>query len=671
MHQAQRFASSRNRFYHEGRQAGNQVKDMNKPNYHPHIDGIRALAVLSVLLFHLELDFIPGGYTGVDMFFVISGFLITRLLYRDIQAGTFSFKRFYIRRIRRLAPALMAVLTGTFILGYLILTPSHFQRFSGALVSSVFSVSNVYFWAESGYFDSAAQLKPLLHTWSLSVEEQFYLAWPALIFFWRAHSSKGLLLIFVLLGLISLVAAKAMTPHLPEAAFYLMPPRVYEFAIGAILALLPAMAQLSNARKEILTLIGYSLIGYSVLAFNEFTPIPDLYALLPCLGAACLIAAGDARLSGRILVNPVSAYLGRISYSLYLVHWPIIVLYKHIRFTSMISERMAMLLLMLSLLTAHLLHVYIENRFRYPSEKKPTLKRQTICWAVPLLMCVVSVHVFNNNGWPHRFDAGALQAVGNLEDRRKERNDIKDHKDNLAHRAFDLKSDIRLLVVGDSHATDIFNALYVANPFPEKISVRLAYFDEHCYYLFDKNGKSEREANEQKLCRESYATIQKNPLIQQANWIVVSTRWDQSSLDYIDQFVEFLTSADNQVIISGRTAEFKNVPSLVYHEGLVSDITRRLAGARATWIDKLNLDVQAISESLGVYFLDKLPFLCSIAEQRCDVVDSGGLLLYTDYGHWSMEGASYFGARLWNEGPLLAWFNGENTHKHSECCDTN
>ena len=146
---------------------------MSDIKYQPEIDGLRAIAVLSVLLFHLEYTFIPGGYVGVDVFFVISGFLITRILYRDVSAGDFSFKRFYSRRIRRLAPALIAVLLVTFVAACFFLTPNFLERFSGALIASVFSVSNIFFWLESGYFDASADLKPVLHTWSLSVEEQF------------------------------------------------------------------------------------------------------------------------------------------------------------------------------------------------------------------------------------------------------------------------------------------------------------------------------------------------------------------------------------------------------------------------------------------------------------------------------------------------------------------
>jgi len=633
---------------------------MTKLNYHPHIDGVRAIAVLSVLFYHLEFDFIPGGFTGVDVFFVISGYLITRILYRDVQAGNFQFKRFYLRRLRRLGPALLAVLVITFAAAYLFLTPEHFQRFSGALITSVLSVSNIYFWSESGYFDANAHLKPLLHTWSLSVEEQFYLVWPALIFLARFLSARSLLLVFISVGAVSLIGAKAMTLTSPESAFFLMPFRIYEFTIGAAIALLPALTQLSNTKKEIVTMSGFALIGYSVLQFDSSTPFPDVYALVPCLGAACLIIAGDARLSGRILINPVSLYLGKISYSLYLVHWPIIVMYKHIRFITSVSERMGVVLLIMSLITAQLLYQYVENRFRHNNKQQPAYLPNWAWFAAPAIVCAASLHAYTGNGWAHRYDPGAVQAIGSLTERRHERNFYKEHESNLAFEAFDARSDTNVLVIGDSHATDFFNAMYSTNPDPDRLSLRLAYFDERCYYLLDPNSKNKESSARHNSCKTSFDEFLNNPLVDEASWIVISTRWDKTSLAYMATFIQTLQQRDSQVIVTGRTAEFSSVPSLLFKEGLVDDIEQRLAKRRNLRIDKLNEEVKQISESQGAQYLDKLPFMCDLATNSCDVVDANAKILYTDYGHWTLEGARYFGKRIWSDERVRAWLNVAN-----------
>jgi len=451
-----------------------------------------------------------------------------------------------------------------------------------------------------------------------------------------------------------------MTLYAPDAAFFLMPFRIYEFAIGAAIALLPALTQISNSKKEILTLVGFALVGYSVLQFDASTPFPDTYALVPCIGAACLILAGDARFSGRILVNPISLYLGQISYSLYLVHWPIIVIYKHVRFVTIVSERVGVVLLILSLISAHLLFRYVENRFRYTNKRQPSSTSRWVWLAVPILVCVASVHAFTGDGWSHRYDAKAIQAIGNLADRHHERNIYKEHESKFAYKAFDADSETKLLIIGDSLATDLFNALYSTNPDPDNLSLRLAYLGEHCYYLFDADGTSDKEPSVQHLCEESFNAFLDNPLVDQANWIIISTRWDRPSLPYMIPLIKALQQRNNKVIVSGRTAEFKNVPALVYNQGLVDDIEQRLAGSRVTWIDGLNEEVERNSKSGGAYYLDKLDFLCDITHQRCDVVDADGKILYTDYGHWTIEGARYFGERFWVDGPFLQWFEGDD-----------
>ena len=397
---------------------------MDVRKYQPEIDGIRAIAVLSVVFYHLEYKFIPGGFVGVDVFFVISGYLITRLLLKDAQSGNFSFKRFYLRRIRRLGPALLATLALTFLVSAVYLTPGHFQRFSGAMVASVFSVSNFYFWFESGYFDASAELKPLLHTWSLSVEEQFYLVWPALIAVLALRPRWMLPLVVLLLSVLSLLAARWFTAFEPSASFFLMPFRVYEFGIGAGLALwqllwLPEhQARVNKWLQEALCALGMALIAYSALAYSKATPFPDVNALVPCVGAALLIAFGQARYLGWLLRNPLSVWFGKISYSLYLVHWPIVVLYKHITFEDVVVGKTRIALMVLTLICAVLLYELVEKRFRFaqPPTDDSARKRARYWFAVPLLLMAFSAHAFMASGWSWRFDAAVVKAIGNIED---------------------------------------------------------------------------------------------------------------------------------------------------------------------------------------------------------------------------------------------------------------
>lgn len=634
---------------------------MRDIKYQPEIDGLRAIAVLSVLLFHLEYTFIPGGYVGVDVFFVISGFLITRILYRDVSAGDFSFKRFYSRRIRRLAPALIAVLLVTFVAACFFLTPNFLERFSGALIASVFSVSNIFFWLESGYFDASADLKPVLHTWSLSVEEQFYFVWPALLFLCAGRSRKILFVLFVVLGLISLMAARWFTVKDPTASFFLMPFRVYEFAIGAALAMVPVISlhsarPLPNALRELMCVSGLALIAYSVFIFDKTTPFPDVYALVPCVGAALLIAGGSAQVTGWALRNPVSVWLGKISYSLYLVHWPIVVLYKHITFEDVVVGKTRIALLILTLLAAVALYYLVENRFRYGiagagAGTGSGNKARKLAWfAVPLVLLAASAHAYTSSGWPARFDPALINAIGDIEAKQLIRRQYIEGPESLSNLPFDEakpddKEPLNILVVGDSHATDLFNALYFNLSDSASYSIRRLEIDDSCMYLFT-DGVTDQSAALQARCERQYESVQVSELPANADRILLSMRWEAASLDDLPVFIDFISSSGAPVIILGRTAEFKSVPALVMKNGLTPAIGKRVADTRSRNLDALNDTLRALAEEMNLPFVDKVPYLCDLAEGTCDVIDEQGKILYTDYGHWTVEGARFFGARM-------------------------
>ena len=618
-------------------------------NYEPHIDGIRCIAVLGVLFYHFGYKTIPGGFTGVDMFFVISGFLITRLLLADVKRESFTFTRFYLRRIRRLAPALIATLVVTFLVSAVFMTPDHFKRFSGASLASLFSTSNIYFWFESGYFDQSGSLKPLLHTWSLSVEEQFYFIWPALLFFMRAKTAKFIGAVFALLFVASLVASRLGTASIPSATFFLMPFRIYEFAIGAMLALIPLAMLRARWWSEILAAVGIVLAFISFTQFDKSTAFPDINALLPCVAAALLIAFGTSAVVGLLLRNPFSIFMGRISYSLYLVHWPVVVLYKHISFNDVLVGKTRIALLILTFMLAIGLHYLIENRFRTPIDApvRARVKRLAVWLSVPMLVVAFSVHAFATDGWSGRFNKNVIAAVGDIEAKQLIRREFIETPESASNMPFDEGRLVRVLVMGDSHATDGFNALYMTNPMPQTISVRRLEIDDVCLNLFVPGALSTESEFVQQRCNDHFDYLQASPLLDEATHVLISTRWEASSFEYIPAFVAYLRSHDNKVIIMGRTAEYKNVPSVVMKQGLSDDIEQLLAQDRDTSLDALNDELHLLSDSLGVGFIDKVPYLCNKARSACDVVNADGKILYTDYGHWTVEGALVFGQRMW------------------------
>jgi peptidoglycan/LPS O-acetylase OafA/YrhL len=333
--------------------------------YVPEIDGLRTVAVLSVLLYHVGFP-LSGGYVGVDVFFVISGYLITRMIRDEVVAtGRFDFLRFYVRRVRRLFPALWVTVAVTGLASALLLSPEQMLRFAASAGAALLSVSNLLFWLEADYFDALASTKPLLHTWSLAVEEQFYLVWPALLLLlFLRLGGRGTVAVLALLCIASVALGEYWIPRDPAAAFYLLPTRIAELGIGALLVWAGRFRPGGGPGLEAMLGLGLGLILYAAASFTEKTPFPGVNALVPCLGAALAIQGCRARRLGAALRWPPVVWLGRISYSLYLVHWPVVVLwgaYLYAPFGP--ADRWGMIAASVAL--AALQYHFVEERYRH------------------------------------------------------------------------------------------------------------------------------------------------------------------------------------------------------------------------------------------------------------------------------------------------------------------
>lgn len=309
--------------------------------YRADLDGLRAIAVIAVVLFHLGIPVAPGGFVGVDVFFVLSGYFITRQIAGDLAAGRFSIVGFYDRRIRRLFPALFFMLTVSTVVAFLLFTPGDFARFGKSLAAAALSLSNVFFWLQTDYFSPSIDTMPLLHTWSLAVEEQFYVLFPLLLLaFYRLSGGKSLLWMIQLLTMVSFAASILGTWLAPNAAFYMLPFRAWELSIGSLLALSPGIAPRHQFLRSGASLAGLAGIVLAATLYTTDSPFPGLAAALPCGGSALLIWAGMPSSSWgcgeerrpialRLLSMPLMVFIGLISYSLYLWHWPVIVLGRY------------------------------------------------------------------------------------------------------------------------------------------------------------------------------------------------------------------------------------------------------------------------------------------------------------------------------------------------------
>lgn len=376
-------------------------------DYRPDIDGLRAVAVIAVIIFHLRAEWLPGGFIGVDVFFVISGYLITRYILQELDAGVFSLAEFYRRRIKRIAPALLLVVAATLALSALLMLPEDMRKTAKSAVWSLASLANFYFcfFKESGYFGGGNENHPLLHLWSLGVEEQFYLLWPLLLMAWRPRSRRAYLLAAGGLAAASFLGAELIVGSRQDLAYFMLPTRGGEMLVGAMLAW-PARAERAHWSPRlagVAALAGAALILWSLLFLSKTDRFPGLLALPPTLGAALLIQAGRIRYAGAgLLAHPLPVAIGKISYSAYLWHWPLIALWTYGYGAPGVAA--AALLVAATMLLAALSYRLVETPARRSNAALlPLAWRQFVLPSA--LACVAAVAlVYGGRIWPSLHD---------------------------------------------------------------------------------------------------------------------------------------------------------------------------------------------------------------------------------------------------------------------------
>lgn len=378
--------------------------------YRPEIDGLRALAIIPVVLFHADISGFNGGYIGVSMFFVISGYLITSLIKRDIDAGQFSFLEFWERRARRILPALFTVMLVTLIVAWFYELPGDFKSLGDSALAQSFFASNMYFWQQAGYFDAASDTKALLHTWSLSVEEQFYLLFPGFLFLISKHGKpfrKHLIVVLLIMSLV--VSAWSVTPY-PTATFYLLPTRAWELLLGAWIACMQPNERVSVRVRETISWLALIIIIIAVFMFDNDTKFPGLSALVPCGTTAMIIWANTGYLTrvGKILSHRLLVGIGLISYSLYLWHWPILVLADYTS-TDRLSGLVKFGLIMISTLLAWLSWKFIETPVRRRRVFNTRYRITTASLATGSVIALAGLLIHYTDGFPKRMSPEVMQ----------------------------------------------------------------------------------------------------------------------------------------------------------------------------------------------------------------------------------------------------------------------
>lgn len=553
--------------------------------YRSEIDGLRALAVLPVILFHAGFEWFSGGFVGVDVFFVISGYLITTIIISEMAEGKFSIVNFYERRARRILPALFFVMATCLPFAWLWLTPNDLKDFGQSLVAvSTFS-SNILFWWESGYFDTAAELKPLLHTWSLAVEEQYYILFPIFLMLTWNLGIKRILILLLIVFFISLGVAiwgtqYATHPKIISGAFFLLPTRGWELLIGVFAAFhLKYNTHIkSHTVNQLLSLIGFGMIVYSIVAFDKTTPFPSLYALIPTIGTGLLIlCAVPKTFVHKLLSLKFIVGIGLISYSAYLWHQPLLAFARH-RFIGEVSELILISLCCASLVMAWLSWRFIEGPFR---------NRKSFDRKVIFRLSAISILLFSTIGIAVHFTNGLerlkilsysteeqriysiikLNTNYDMYDRMHSSNCKLWAKDigDLSTAEFDKCSKLfggPLVVLGDSHALNIFNIFAQSNAYDFVVGLSQGGCRPHtsepfCHYDTTANFLREIASLEPTII---YHQASSYFFTDQYGRYQPSTRnevfFDKNNVLKVDSYLKYLADFDLNVIWLGGFAEY-------------------------------------------------------------------------------------------------------------------
>jgi peptidoglycan/LPS O-acetylase OafA/YrhL len=636
--------------------------------YRGELDGLRAIAVIPVVLLHAGFKLFSGGFVGVDVFFVISGYLITSIISEEKQNNTFTLARFYERRARRILPALLAMLLICVPLAWLCSLPRDMDFFSQSVLAVLGFVSNVFFSHTTGYFGVGSTLNPLIHTWSLAVEEQYYILFPALLMLlWRLGPRTACATLGVIAAC-SLIAAQYYAKADPQFDFYLLPTRGWEILAGALIAFYSRHFEAAEAARRNLehggatavlrqsgSLIGIALIAYAIFFFDDGTPSPSLYALIPVLGAVLVIVyADESTLVGKILgLRPLVA-IGSVSYSLYLFHQPVLAFARQRLLAEPDLPTVSVLLLM-TLALSYASWRFIEQPFRNRNIlSRPRLFTIGGCAAVCLL--AIAISGWRTNGFPGRFDKTQkinqqlVRAVG-VERGRVVRGDVCQFN-NRTHIGVDgflnqwnCKDDsafprllrIPVIITGDSHSADKVIALKLNGLLPLQIG------GAGCSIV-----PKRMSSDCQRIYQRLYDAVANDPYYQ---YLVLAHLFSESELtpDSIQETVAYWKKYNKKLVW------FTAMPTFYqFAAHLERDQPARI-DFRLSDLSQGD-EISRILNDSGIHIVDTKRIFCSLND--CGYISKEGCVLMTDDSHLSLWGAKLFGRALLDTDPLFSQWAG-------------
>tara|TARA_A100001015_G_scaffold4487_1_gene5757 strand:- start:959 stop:2851 length:1893 start_codon:yes stop_codon:yes gene_type:complete len=620
-----------------------------KFTYRPEIDGLRAISIIGVVLFHFEFPYVSGGYLGVDVFIVISGFLITAFIFNRLKINEFSFSQFLYRRAKRLLPSFFLVLFLSLIFAYFIFLPDNLINFSRSLISSTFLSSNFFFWLNSGYWDESNS-NPLLHTWSLSLEWQFYFLFSLFcLFLWKLEKSKlsrVTIILFILLFFSSLFVAIIFKER--NSSFFLLPFRLYEFFIGSfVYFIIHKRFSFVEKNKNILSFFAILFVLLSFIIFDSQSNIPGYISLIPCLSTGLLIYISGSKMHN-FLKNRILVYLGLISYSLYLYHWPIWIFLSWINIVE-ISFFIKLILIVLSVFLSILNYHFIEN----PMRKNFQIKnyKKLILISIFIIIVLAPFQLMSEKGYPDRFTKKKKDLIEALKKNNALTRDkfLSENTDSK----FSKDAGFKVLVLGDSNGEDMFFALK-QNVDQSLIDVEYLSFSAWCFekpVLVKILGIFERIKNRSKLCNEENIVFKKKlELLNDANFIVLSSSWNKHIHKYIEDVISYIKSHTNgEIIISSKSTHFPDISTLVKRidEKNISKLNQIAYKTKLKFVSDINYKLKKKANVLNLKFMDKSKWICSDIEKKCNIYDEkNNEFNIIDNHHWTLKGAKTYGKKI-------------------------
>jgi peptidoglycan/LPS O-acetylase OafA/YrhL len=612
-----------------------------KLKYRPEIDGLRAIAILLVVFYHSQINLFKqkpfqGGFIGVDIFFVISGYLISSIILKElVLTDSFSIKNFYQRRIRRILPPLFLVMILSFPFAWLYLLPTSFVDFSKSGLLSLSFVSNYYFHFTGLIYGTLDGFyKPFLHTWSLSLEEQFYIFYPILLICILKYFKNNLIYILLLIFFISLISAQLTSQNYPSTSFYFLHTRIWQLLAGSILAFFEiknGYRSLNKTQNKLFPLIGIILILYSVIFFRKNIIHPSFYTLIPVIGT-CLIIwfSNKDEIITRILSSKLFVGIGLISYSLYLIHYPIFAFVKTTGFATGDSVK-KLLLIPLIIVISVLSYYFVEKPAR---NKNIKFKKILIYLSIAITTIVIANFlVVYNDGYKERFlKYKTYNQNYNPDNLFLGKEKMQTTKINLNFS----KNNENILIIGDSHGQDLFNSL----------NLNRSLFKNINFFYTDNKLEKSRFLNE---------TFLKN-----AKMIIFSSRWDNDNFDSLKKNIGNIKKFNSNIAITSRTNEYKvfnDLYTLLDQKIIFEKIKFDYFSLKKEYFDNrvihaesdINRRLKKLAQDEELTFLNKEDYMCNIIKGECFYVDQKGNKLFYDYGHYTKNGAEYFGKLIYDQ----------------------